>query len=384
MSILSLALCLLPLTTGEDPVSGRPRGAEEPTPRGEVRWHPGSYEEALAAAAEADTLLAIEFWANWCGWCQRHEAENLSDPDVLAALEPFVSYGANISTDENDAFVDPAAEALMRRFAIRRFPTIVFVRPDGTPEGLISGFLPERALLAELDRIRRRDKTISYFERLVREEPEELEHRYRLALLLDAVGDAVGYQAHIEDIFRLDPEGKSLPRRRMALGILREKLWGCMRDPDIDPDPEELTLFLSSEQNQELLCDGWLLMGAVMDELEQRDQARAAYRAAWASVDEARLPSVGNGIAWNYWLQRSELSEEDRKFALTVAIKATRAFEKINFDPLARAQYLDTLACCYYMNGKHRKAIGLMERCIEMDPDTTAFQDRLAQFEARG
>jgi hypothetical protein len=67
-----------------------------------------------------------------------------------------------------------------------------------------------------------------------------------------------------------------------------------------------------------------------------------------------------------------------------VSLKATAAFEAKNNDPVALAQYVDTLACCYYMNGKRAKALELAKRCMELAPDDPTYTDRYAQFKSRG
>ena len=128
----------------------------------------------------------------------------------------------------------------------------------------------------------------------------------------------------------------------------------------------------------------WLLMGTVQSELKHSIESRQAHRNAWQSAQGDQVPTIGNGIAWAFWTQRADLSDDDKRFALRVSTKATREFEKTNFDPVARAMYYDTLACCHYMNGNRWKAIELMERCVEADPSFTEYAERLAEFEAHG
>ena len=372
---LSVLIACLPLPATSAPTAPRPD---------DLRWFEGSLTEALGVAREQERLVVLNFGADWSDWCKQHQAENLHDPEIVELLSEFLCLDFDLSMDDEGNIIDKQAEALMRRFAVRRFPSMLCLRPDGTPEDLISGYLPVPALLMELERILAGDKTVSHYERLVGLEPAELEWRYQLALKLDDVGDAAGYQRELDAILAADPEGVSLPRRRMALGQLREHLWGCMRDPEIEPDPAELARFLAQGRYDEVLCDGWLLMAAVQSELGQAGAARDAYRTAWKHVASAQRASVGNGIAWKFWTERTELSPEEKQWALAVAQESTSAFEQASCDPLALAQYYDTLACCRYMVGEREEALRLIERCMELDPDTAEFKERYEFFDSRG
>ena len=361
-----------------------PRDVDKQTARGMVAWFDGTFDEAVAHAVGTNKLVMIEFWADWCGWCKQHESENLSDRKVVASFERFVCIGADLSVDEDGNFLRPEAEALMKRFAVRRFPTLVFVDGEGQAVDLVSGFLPAQSLLAEVDRIARGDKTVGYWKARIDSSLGGLESRYQYALKLDALGDFAGYQREIAFIEKADPDGVSIPMRRMALQVLTEELWGCMRDPDVLPDPAELEFFLDSEVEPELLCNGWLLMAAVRKELKNPVESRQAYREAWRNARGNMVAPVGNGIGWAFWIARDELSPADERFALRVSRKATKAFEEVNFDPAARTMYYDTLACCYFLNGQTSKAIEWMKRCMELAPDVQGYVDRLELFETNG
>ncbi len=350
--------------------------------RGDVRWFDGGLDQALARAKRSGKPVMIEFWADWCVWCERHEAENLIDRDVVASLARFECIGANLSQDEAGAFVDPVAEALMKRFAVKRFPTLVFLSADGTPQDLVAGYLPKRALVAEIDRIARNEGTVGAWSERVDRAPNDLEARYQRALKLDALGDAAGFRREIDFIQRADPTGASTPMRRMELRVLTEKLWGCMSDPEVVPDPTELEAFLAKETVPELVCDAQLLLGAVMDELGRPDESMRAYHTAWKHAEGDRIASVGNGIAWNFWTRRDEIDDDERRFALSVSKKATKSFEKTNFDPLARAMFYDTLACCYFMNGNRAQAIKWIDRSIANAPGVQEYVDHLELFRA--
>jgi thiol:disulfide interchange protein len=65
---------------------------------GQVAWQ--TYGEAAfqRAAAEKKPVF-LYFFADWCGWCRRYEAEVLENPSVRARLtKEFIPVAVNIDT----------------------------------------------------------------------------------------------------------------------------------------------------------------------------------------------------------------------------------------------------------------------------------------------
>jgi len=80
-------------------------------------WFKGDFEAALAAADARGTQVMIEFYADWCNWCRRLEADTFSAPEVRRELQALVSLKVDAEKE--------GAE-LARRFDIDTYPTIVF------------------------------------------------------------------------------------------------------------------------------------------------------------------------------------------------------------------------------------------------------------------
>ena len=86
-------------------------------------------EEFDEALAEADTLVLVDFWADWCGPCK------VVTP-ILEEIE--MTYGQRVAfwmvnADEN--------RGLMQAFGIRSLPSVLLLRPRGDGGASVIGHL---------------------------------------------------------------------------------------------------------------------------------------------------------------------------------------------------------------------------------------------------
>jgi thiol:disulfide interchange protein DsbD len=108
-------------------------------------WFRGDVDAALTAAADADRLVMVEFYTDWCVWCRRLEEVTFADPRVIAELEQMVPIRLDAEGRGREA-----AET----YGVDRYPTVVFLDATGAQVGRILGFLPPERFLDELRRIR--------------------------------------------------------------------------------------------------------------------------------------------------------------------------------------------------------------------------------------
>ena len=97
-----------------------------------IRWE-RHFEEALRKARSSRKPLMIDFWAEWCGWCQRLDQTTYLDPDVIKLAEGFVAVKVNTEGSPHEAEV-----AL--RYDVASLPTIAFVSPGGRLITRLTGY----------------------------------------------------------------------------------------------------------------------------------------------------------------------------------------------------------------------------------------------------
>ena len=109
----------------------------------ELMWH-SSPENALAEAETEGRLVVAEFHAEWCGWCQKWEAETLPDRDVQLRLLDFSLL--KIDTDDQPE--------VAQEYGVTGLPTTVVLDSKGEVVLRHSGFNDADqylALLAEAE-----------------------------------------------------------------------------------------------------------------------------------------------------------------------------------------------------------------------------------------
>jgi protein disulfide-isomerase len=86
-----------------------------------VHWEP-TLDSALRLAGHSNRLVVIHFWAPWCTYCKRLEAEVLTSPDVIAELN------ANYVPVKINADYFPATA---KQYGVTALPTTAIVSPQG-------------------------------------------------------------------------------------------------------------------------------------------------------------------------------------------------------------------------------------------------------------
>ena len=120
-------------------------------------WFDGDLDEAMAAAADRDTLVFVTFTTDWCSWCRRFETETLTDAEVRSELKELIA----VQLDAEKEGAEAAG-----RYGIDSYPTLIFLDPAGEEVERIVGYLPPDKFTEEVRTIRTGDTFHACLERL--------------------------------------------------------------------------------------------------------------------------------------------------------------------------------------------------------------------------
>jgi thioredoxin-like negative regulator of GroEL len=149
---------LLPLV-----LAAATQGATPAPPR--IRWEK-NFEEALKKAQRAGKPLIVDFWADWCTWCERLDQNTYADPLVVEKAQEFVP--VKVNTEGSRKEVDVAV-----RYHVGPLPTIVFLSPLGRQLGRVNGFQGPGPFPRTLDEVLSRARRVMGFEEALARNPDD-------------------------------------------------------------------------------------------------------------------------------------------------------------------------------------------------------------------
>ncbi len=104
-----------------------------------INWL-NSYEVALQLARQKKQPIMIDFYTDWCGWCERLDDITYIDSLVVSESSKFVSLKLDADRERS----------VSRRYRVQAFPTILFVGPDGEEIHRVVGFRPPTEFVREM------------------------------------------------------------------------------------------------------------------------------------------------------------------------------------------------------------------------------------------
>ena len=136
---------LLPIALFASLISGCGRGtgsasseAELPRSGSGVTFTKLGFDEALGKARSGKTLLMVDVYTDWCGWCKKLDRDVFADERVGSATKSLVA----IRLD-----AERGGEKVAEKFRIEGFPTVLFLNPDGEIVSRVNGYVTRDQML---------------------------------------------------------------------------------------------------------------------------------------------------------------------------------------------------------------------------------------------
>ena len=129
---------------------------------------------ALEEAAVRDRPVMVDFWTSWCHWCRVLDRETYRDPKVVQRSERFVCVKVDAQKRMD----------LAQRYRIRSYPTIAFLKADGSVISLVRGYQPPKPFARRLDEVTDSQAEEFILRQRLKDHPDLIEIRRDLALLL--------------------------------------------------------------------------------------------------------------------------------------------------------------------------------------------------------
>lgn len=390
--MLTAALLFLTLTAGPAPVATAPATLTIGEPG--VTWFEGSYNKALREARSDDRLVFIAFVPPTSDYSTKVLEETLPDAAVGAELADLVCLRFD---DEDDA----RFQQVRRTYNVESYPTFIITNGRGDIEDRIEGFIPVEPMIEQMRRIKRAEGTVSWHRALVDEEPDNLEHQYSLAQMLEGVKDFKTAGKTYDAIRRADPEGRTSTGMRLILNEAWEQVaheGGDDRNAwDLHPVMERL-----AGASDEAAFEGWTGIGNFYAGIDGKlGDSIDAFMVAWQHVPDDSARGWGKGVA-SFIVENGgdELSPEHQQFALALATRAVEEAQHTRDEYVAEngttesedggnydtwlAGHIDVLVWCQMSFGQHDAAIASCRRTLELDPENAEFQGRLEMLLAQG
>ncbi len=254
---------------------------------------------------------------------------------------------------------------LTNRYAVTGFPTVIFLRSDGTEVDRIVGYLPPDRFLAEIKRIQAGTNTLESMVNAHEASPEDL----KLALTLASKygENYVNAQPIWEKIAQLAEAGTS--EKHLA----DFKIAQCKAM--VDEDPDQLNEFTIRNSESPYLGSAYSILYRIYHDAKDVANEADVFR---KYVDLALAKNMANpGLLSSYALRMAQFGLNLDNALDRIRIALEMASEG---DAKGRAQLMDTEAEILWKMGRNDDAIAVMNDCIKLQPDEEYYKEQRAKF----
>jgi hypothetical protein len=166
----------------------------------------------------------VDFFTSWCSWCKVLDQKTYNDSRVTDLTDRMVSVKVN-------AEVDKAAAAT---YAVRAYPTIAFLNPDGTLRRRVTGFQPPEAFVPILQDVLKTDSELFALSRRLLTAPRDASLRLDYARALTRSADFRGAAVQLDTLLSI----KEIPEPTRAEAELDR--WISLLRAGGEPGPDKI------------------------------------------------------------------------------------------------------------------------------------------------
>ncbi len=322
-----------------------------------IPWLTGQgWDEIRDRAGRDGSPILIDFTATWCAPCKLLDAMVFNDGEVIRDLEDVVPFQVDID--------DTRYGALKDAFNVQRLPTLIWCSAEGREIDRFTGYRSADAFLAIVAGWREGSDTFLAARQRAIAQPEnpdvllDLAERWRMRFEDDRA------EVLYRRLSNLGERADCLTRARGMLGLA--DVAGRTGRRDLGRDLARRTVVLLGDCADDQV-EGLQQVARCQTALGDTVGLMETWRTLM-TLDDRDIAAL-EGFARAALQQRRDL-EAASKAALRAAVLS-------DMDP----HIVGTLAECYHLQGRYRRAIRWIRKSIEAAPDEVAYRDLLKQFE---
>jgi thioredoxin 1 len=328
--------------------------------RTDVKFFKGSPKDVLARAESEKKPVMIDFYTDWCRWCDTLDANTYSDPGVSEFVQ------AKVIPYKIDAEKGEGIE-LAKKYSVKGYPTVLLIKADGEEIDRLLGYMPPDKFLQTLGDYLKGVNTVVALKAELARDPNNPSAQYQLGSKYAMQGDLATATPYFKKMLDLDPKNEHADEASfyVAMGELRT-----------NRDPSPLKAFADKYPASPYAGSAVMTVANVYMKEKKFDEAQQQFETYFEKHPDGAQEM--NNIAWNLAGQKVLLD-----YAATLAGKAV-ALAKTDDE---KAMYLDTQATVEFNRGNASGAISLEEEALGLlknapEKSRKEYEATLARFKA--
>ncbi len=328
----------------------------------EITFLKGPLAEALRKADQEKKPVMIDFFTDWCRWCDTLDVRTYTDADVAA----FVN--ANVVPIKIDAEKGEGID-IAKRYGVNGYPTILLINSDGAEIDRVLGYVPPKPFLSTLQSYLKGENTIGALTSRLKDAPDDVNLQFAIAQKYSERNDLETASEHFRKILELDQTNAFGHNEEAQFAVATASLHSAK-------SPAQMELFLNAYPQSPRVRQALATVIKFYVKEKNSDSAKT-YFLKYLEKWPADAPMMNN-FAWNCAQQRINLD-----YAAEVAKKAVGLAANTE----DKASYIDTYATVRFVQGDVDEAISLEQNAIDLlrsvpNVKMKPFEETMMKFKA--